>query len=67
MDALVDLRQLRSLDQLTRDAITPLLDALARGELEELRLDFEDGTHYRILRGQRWRFWKKPLTALTDG
>lgn len=67
VDALVDLRQLRSLDQLTRDAITPLLDAIARGELEELRLDFEDGVHYRIHRGQRWRFWKKPLPTLTDG
>jgi hypothetical protein len=64
VDALVDLRQLRSLEQLTRDAIAPLLDAIARGELRELRLDFEDGTQYRIHRGQRWRFWKKPLATL---
>jgi len=66
VDALVDLRQLRSLDQLTRDAITPLLEAIKRGELRELRLDFEDGCHYRIDRGQRWRFWKKPVATLAD-
>ncbi len=66
VDALVDLRQLRSLDQLTRDAITPLLEAIKRGELRELRLDFEDGCHYRIDRGQRWRFWKKPVATLSD-
>ncbi len=66
VDALVDLRQLRSLEQLTRDAIAPLLDAIARGELRELLLDFEDGTRYRIHRGQRWHFWKKPLAALYD-
>lgn len=66
VDALVDLRQLRSLDQLARDAIAPLLEAIGRGELRELLLDFEDGTAYRIHRGQRWRFWKKPLAALHD-
>ncbi len=66
VDALVDLRQLRSLEQLTGDAIAPLLDAMARGELRELRLDFEDGACFRIHRGQRWHFWKKPLAALRD-
>lgn len=66
VDALVDLRQLRSLQQLTRDAIAPLLEALARGELSELQLDFEDGTGYRLTRGQRWRLWKKPISTLAD-
>lgn len=66
VDALVDLRQLRSLEQLTRDAIAPLLDAIARGELRELRLDFEDGAQYRLHRGQRWRFWKKSLATLAN-
>ena len=66
VDALVDLRQLRSLDQLTGEAIAPLLDAIGRGELRELLLDFEDGARFRIHRGQRWRFWKKPLAALGD-
>ncbi|WP_296253395.1 phosphoglycerate mutase [uncultured Stenotrophomonas sp.] len=66
VDALVDLRQLRSLQQLARDAIAPLLDALKRGELSELQLDFEDGTGYRITRGQRWLLWKKPIMTLVD-
>ncbi|MFG6109901.1 phosphoglycerate mutase [Stenotrophomonas nematodicola] len=61
VDALVDLRQLRSLDQLGNDAIRPLLSALQRGELRRLVLDFEDGVRFEIDKGQRWRFWKKPL------
>ena len=66
VDALVDLRQLRSLEQLTGEAISPLLDAIVRGELAELLLDFEDGSAYRIVRAQRWRFWKKPVVTLAD-
>jgi hypothetical protein len=61
VDALVDLRQLRSLDQLGNDAIRPLLSALQRGELRRLVLDFEDGVRFEIDKGQRWRFWKKPV------
>lgn len=66
VDALVDLRQLRSLDQLGGDAIRPLLAAIARGELDRLLLDFADGTRYAIARGQRWRFWRRPVAALSD-
>lgn len=61
VDALVDLRQLRSLEQLGNDAIRPLLAAIARGELKRLVLDFEDGVRFDIDRAQRWRFWKKPV------
>jgi len=61
VDALVDLRQLRSLDQLGNDAIRPLLSALQRGELRRLVLDFEDGVRFEIDKGQRWRFWKKTV------
>ena len=60
VDALVDLRQLRSLQQLGNDAIRPLLAALKRGELQRLVLDFEDGLQFQLDRGQRWQFWKKP-------
>lgn len=60
VDALVDLRQLRSLQQLGEAAIRPLLAALQRGELQRLVLDFEDGEQYLLRRNQRWRFWKKP-------
>ncbi len=61
VDALVDLRQLRSLQQLGNDAIQPLLAALARGELRTLVLDFQDGARFTIRKSQRWRFWKKPV------
>lgn len=60
VDALVDLRQLRSLQQLGNDAIRPLLQALRRGELRRLVLDFEDGQRFSIDASQRWKFWKKP-------
>lgn len=71
IDMLVDLRQLRSLEQLGNDAIAPLLDAMARGELGQLLLDFEDGACLRIDRGQQWRFWtrefwKKPALTLSE-
>ncbi|MBJ7516680.1 MAG: phosphoglycerate mutase, partial [Stenotrophomonas sp.] len=60
VDALVDLRPLRSLDQLANQAVTPLLLALRRGELKRLVLDFEDGVQFSFQRSQRWQFWKKP-------
>lgn len=60
VDALVDLRQLRSLEQLGNDAIRPLLAALKRGELTRLVLDFEDGARFELDSSQRWQFWKKP-------
>jgi len=61
VDALVDLRHLRSLPQLGAEAIRPLLAALQRGELKQLVLDFEDGCQFALDKGQRWKFWKKPL------
>lgn len=66
VDALVDLRQLRSLEQLGKDAIRPLLVAVQRGELRRLVLDFEDGVRFEIDKGQRWRFWKKPVQLHDD-
>jgi len=60
VDALVDLRQLRSLQQLGEEAIRPLLQALRRGELQQLVLDFEDGHRFVLAAAQRWQFWKKP-------
>ncbi|MCF7749761.1 hypothetical protein KQ945_03300 [Bacillus subtilis subsp. subtilis] len=66
VDALVDLRQLRSLAQLGKDAIRPLLVAVQRGELRRLVLDFEDGARFEIDKGQRWRFWKKPVQLHDD-
>lgn len=64
VDALVDLRQLRSLEQLGSEAIRPLLAALARGELQKLVLDFQDGTRFQIENKQRWRLWRTPVANL---
>lgn len=64
VDALVDLRHLRALDTLARDAVQPLLDAVWKRELESLVLDFEDGASFTLRRNQRWRFWRRPLTNL---
>jgi len=61
VDALVDLRHLRSLEQLVAGALQPLLAALKAGELARLELDFEDGRVQVLTRAQRWQFWKKPL------
>ena len=54
-DALFDLRK--------ADAATlrPMLDALHRGELHELVLDFADGSQFTLRRVQRWRFWRRPF------
>lgn len=64
VDALVDLRQLRAPEQFVGEVMLPLLEALQRGELQQLLLDFEDGVRLRIDRGQRWRFWRRPLSRL---
>ncbi|MFC6839248.1 phosphoglycerate mutase [Xanthomonas theicola] len=64
VDALVDLRQLRTPEQFVGEVMQPLLEALQRGELQQLLLDFEDGVRFRIQREQRWRFWRRPLARL---
>lgn len=53
--ALFDLRK--------ADAATlrPMLDALHRGELHELALDFSDGPQFTLRRAQCWRFWRRPF------
>lgn len=66
VDALVDLRRLRSVEQLANEAIRPLLRAVQHGELSRLVLDFQDGVCFDIERAQRWRFWKKPVQLRSD-
>lgn len=63
VDALVDLRSIRSLDILCRDVLQPLLDEVAQGRLGALNLDLEDGSQFVIGRQQRWRVWRSPLRA----
>ena len=64
VDALVDLRHLRSLELLARDALQPLLAAVQSRELDGLKLDFEDGALFSIRRAQRWRLWRRSLVTL---
>lgn len=64
VDALVDLRHMRSLETLGRDALQPLLGEVGAGRLDALHLDFEDGTQYALRRDQRWRFWRRSLSSL---
>lgn len=61
--ALHDLRAMRSVAVLAKDWLAPAIAAVQRGELESLRLDFEDGAGFAIDRRQRWRFWRKPIAA----
>jgi hypothetical protein len=37
---------------------------VGRGDLQRLTLDFADGNIREFKRGQRWRFWRKPLPRL---
>jgi len=62
---LVDLRHLSHLQTLVDQALSPLLNALNHGEMSTLHLDFADGAQYRLYRGQRWKFWAKPVLQLT--
>jgi hypothetical protein len=64
VDALIDLRHLRNLDLLCRDALLPLLAALGKRELDALTLDFEDGAVFLLRRDQRWRFWRRAMPRL---
>lgn len=61
VDALVDLRHLRSLPAFAENVLPPLLDELRRGQLDALDLDFEDGALYALRRDQRWRFWRRSI------
>ena len=64
VDALVDLRHLRDLGVVAREAVQPLVLAVHKRELQSLSLDFEDGVIFHLRRDQRWRFWRKPLSKL---
>jgi hypothetical protein len=59
-----DLRAVRGTAALVNEWLSPALAALQSGELERLRLDFEDGIGFTIEHRQRWRFWRKPLAGL---
>ena len=64
--SLVDLRALRDLRAFAEDWLVPAQAALSEGRLKSLQLDLEDGTCYRLSRGQRWRFWRRPRDTLAQ-
>ncbi len=66
VDALVDLRHLRSPQAFVDEVLSPLLDEVRNRQLETLDLDFEDGALYSLHRDQRWRFWRRSFISL-DG
>lgn len=60
-DAVFDLQGERDLARLQDAWLRPALAAIGSSGLDLLELDGEDGRVFRISRGQRWRFWRKPL------
>jgi len=66
LHTLVDLRHINSFQILIDQALTPLLVALKYGELAAVHLDFADGAQFCLRRGQRWKFWAKPVLQLTS-
>lgn len=63
-DTVFDLQGARDLAKLDDEWLQPACEALWRGELTRLELDFADGSGYGLARSQRWRFWRKPLARL---
>ncbi len=63
--SLVDLRQARDMEMLAREWILPAMDSVASGTNDTLVMDFMDGSQFMLSRGQRWRFWRKPLRSLS--
>lgn len=45
--------------------LRPMLDAIRRGELPELVLDFASGQQFTLRQSQRWRVWRKPFALPT--
>ena len=63
--SLVDLRQARDVEALARDWLVPAIDAVVSESNGTVVMDFQDGARLLLSRGQRWRFWRKPLQALS--
>jgi len=63
-DAVFDLHDVRDLAMLDGAWLRPAIEALDRGDLQRLELDFADGSVSELTHNQRWRFWRKPLPWL---
>lgn len=66
-DRAFDLRHARDLAGLQADWFAPLVADIHAGRLGAAILDFADGARYTIEARQRWRFWRRPLRALSPG
>jgi hypothetical protein len=64
-ESLVDLRPARDMEALTREWIMPAIKSLSAGASDTVIMDFMDGSQFLLSRGQRWRFWRKPLRSLS--
>ncbi|MFS8063897.1 MAG: phosphoglycerate mutase [Luteimonas sp.] len=63
VSGLHDLRDMGPLESV--DAwLTPMFAAINNRTLQQLSLDFTDGTGFVIERRQRWRLWRKPISSL---
>ncbi len=60
-DMLVDLRAMRDLEMLMQDWLLPATVALRCRVVQQVHLDFSDGSGYRLAHQYNWRFWRKPL------
>ena len=60
---LFDLRRERNWAALEQGPLQEALKAL-KGTRSGLLLDFADGARWRLLAGQGWRFWRRPLAGL---
>ena len=62
-NALHDLRDVSPIESV--DAwLVPMFAAISNRTLQQLSLDFADGTGFALERRQRWRLWCKPISSL---
>lgn len=60
----VDLRDLAGARRLLSGLLTEAVARIRGNALAAMTLDFADGVQLHAERGQRWRFWRKPLADL---
>ena len=58
---LYDLRAMRDLKEVCEYFLERAIDNVQQRIFPSFVIDCEDGTTWTITRGQRWRFWRKPM------
>ena len=59
---LMDLRHERDADRWAA-ILDEVLSVLRRGEVSSVQLDSADGEQFTLHRGQRWRWWRRPMAT----